>query len=417
MNSNLQNLIKNNKLSSELHQIKKEIEAINKKPVDPECPIWKKKNCKDQCCQLLDKTKVLFEDLVLRELVKPAPITLDDLVESFQLYATVAPIDGWYDHFSHHVTASASVHRISAPFPGIAGPFQAFDGMTDQHELWRGSTGLSIWCVGNTAIEEELVGQEDDIFAIWPRLIFFRVQGHCTSRALEQFQEEVGAALRTVLKSVESLSDDERGGFYPRKPVQLWIEEHVIKSGDDDGYWDLINPRIIRPLLDAYFGNVGKKDTFNRRIRNALHLLVESDRQAHDAVALSLSVAAIEALLCRKGSDLTSQISENAAVLLEPDSHFRDDATNFVRNLYDIRSRTLHGDLVADVRIHRLYARQLAAAVFLAILQRREYQSRMGIEAEPPDDFFSEIRASKWVPGPVPGVTLSPVRKLWQNNS
>jgi hypothetical protein len=57
------------------------------------------------------------------------------------------------------------------------------------------------------------------------------------------------------------------------------------------------NIQFIRRCLDAYFSRPSKKDSMERRIRNAASLLIESDTQTNDAVGLALSVAAIEALL------------------------------------------------------------------------------------------------------------------------
>ena len=125
-------------------------------------------------------------------------------------------------------------------------------------------------------------------------------------------------------------------------------------------------------------------------------------------------MAAIEALVCRKGPDLANQMAQNVAVLLEPDTQKRLDAEEFVKDLYDARSRTLHGEFLEHESAMRRQARILASAVLKAFVERREHFKKLGVEAEKPDDLLHELRGLKYSGGEVPGIEPSPVRTLWR---
>ena len=60
---------------------------------------------------------------------------------------------------------------------------------------------------------------------------------------------------------------------------------------------------FIPDCLAAYFSRPPKRDSILRRISMATRLLTQSDSQGDDSIALALSVAAVEAMLCRKGEN------------------------------------------------------------------------------------------------------------------
>lgn len=105
--------------------------------------------------------------------------------------------------------------------------------------------------------------------------------------------------------------------------------------------------------------------------------------------------------------------AENTAVLLEPDPNYRAAAVDFVKDLYDARSKVLHGEILEHETVMRRNARAIAAAVLQAILERRAFQRRVGGESETPDDLLKELRREKFKPQQVTGVEESPVRTLW----
>lgn len=396
MPESLPDLLKRRRFREDLESLVQQIREIENTGSHPESDAlrrWADSLARQQA-------ERLFRSQLLNELARPQVITCDDLVESLWLAISGDASDSWYEFFCRHVNGEASCPRTSQPFVGIEGHFLVFDGMTNNYPMWRGATGMSVHCAGDAALDPD----EDDHIST-PRVVYFRVQGCCSVRALHDFREEVASALASVLKSIEVLKALEANDeWFPRTPVAL---NFPMREDDCLDTWP------VGQLLDATFADPGRKSSIDRRVRNAMHLLIESDQQRHDAIALSLAVAAIEALLCRGTTDLTVQIAENTATLLEPDSHLRALAERFVRGLYKARSRTLHGDVLEHEAEDRHHARQLAAAVLHAILERRAYQGRMG-EAESHDEFLCELGGSKWVGGEIPGVSPSPVRRLWR---
>jgi hypothetical protein len=225
-----------------------------------------------------------------------------------------------------------------------------------------------------------------------PQRVYARLTGQCSVRAFGEFKTAVVSVLRMCISGIRSMSR--------LVEIEAFRPIHLPYA-------------LFEVALNAYFAQPERKDSIDRRIRNAVHLLVESRRQQHNAIGLSLSVAAIEALLCDKKEGISTQISENVAVLLEPDSRMRADAKTFVKKLYDARSTTLHGTTLEHERSVRRNAWALAFAVFRAILERQKFQKKAGFDVEVPTSFFQELEHSKFRGGEIPGVSRYPVRKFW----
>ena len=141
--------------------------------------------------------------------------------------------------------------------------------------------------------------------------------------------------------------------------------------------------------------------------------MVEADRQSGNGIGLSLSVASVEALLGKKGSDLSNLVSENVVALLEPDCRNRSAAVKWVKQLYNLRSEILHGAATECTVQEASQARTLSAAVLKAILERRVFQKRMDHPHETPDDLLNELKNGIYTPGQLTGVEESPVRGYW----
>ena len=153
----------------------------------------------------------------------------------------------------------------------------------------------------------------------------------------------------------------------------------------------------------------------DRRIRNAVHLLVEADAQASDAIGLSLSVTAIEALLGEHTQELTEKLALNVAVLLEPDPAKRQSAVDCVKEFYVQRSKTLHGERIESEPSIRARARHLAAAVLDQIVSRRSFRKKGGFEVETPAQLLNELREQRFAPGQQ-GIEETNARALWGGN-
>ena len=57
-----------------------------------------------------------------------------------------------------------------------------------------------------------------------------------------------------------------------------------------------------------------KKDSWQRRIKNGVRLIVEGRKQSENAVGLALCVSAIEAMLCEKSENIAAMFAEHMAV-------------------------------------------------------------------------------------------------------
>jgi hypothetical protein len=183
-----------------------------------------------------------------------------------------------------------------------------------------------------------------------------------------------------------------------------WIEDRLIESGKV----------LIRNYLDAYYSEPTKKDSIQRRIHNAVCLLIESDNQPNNAVGLALSMTAVEALLGEKGEGIAAKLADNVAALLEPDLTQRHNATKFVTDLYNnVRSPALHGELVETESGARVNTRHLAAAVLSGMISLR-IQSRSGLEPETPQELLQELRKSRFSQGQPLGVEEYNIRGLWR---
>jgi hypothetical protein len=177
------------------------------------------------------------------------------------------------------------------------------------------------------------------------------------------------------------------------------------------------NIHFLRHCLDTYFRRPCKKDSMDRRIRNAVSLLVESDTQTNDAVGFALSVAAIEALLGEKVEGLTERLSGNLAVLLEPDLGMRMRATAFFKKLYDRRSAALHGRELDDMSEHRHNGRRVAAGVLYGVVNRQGFLRRLGDDGpETPEELLRDLRNCHWSAGPPMGIPELPITELWRES-
>lgn len=163
--------------------------------------------------------------------------------------------------------------------------------------------------------------------------------------------------------------------------------------------------------------NTSNKDSFDRRIANAVRLLAEADKQTSDPVGLALCVAAIDALLGRKGAEMTNKLADFAAGLLEPDVIRRRRAADYVVDLYDKRSRVLHGDRLEGNAELRDDARRLAAGVLFGVWSYKSFFERFYDTTPAPDEFFKKMREDFVKAGLPDGVLELPIKKLWQSDA
>jgi Apea-like HEPN len=245
------------------------------------------------------------------------------------------------------------------------------------------------------------------------------VEGRCTEAALKEATREIKDVITSLLKCFYLIED-----FDSEKRIQVSISKKIAPlkaarektetEASNNEQLPILNFEVLGETLGSYFSDPTKKDSLARRIRNAVHFLVESDRQAKNGVGLALSVVAMETLLCRKGSDLANTLAEHVAVLLEPVPSNRRSAETFVKKLYDKRSNVLHGtetDFPAD---DLSSARLLASGVLISFVARRILRRRAGYDDQTPDELLNELRDRKYLPGLSLWDQDSPVVELWR---
>jgi hypothetical protein len=172
--------------------------------------------------------------------------------------------------------------------------------------------------------------------------------------------------------------------------------------------------RFFQYCFSALFAKAGKRDTFEKRIANAIRLLTLSDTQVHSAIGIALSVGAIEALLGMKGENISAKLADYIAVLIEPDMALRGQAEKYVKKLYDVRSAVLHGRNLDGEAGTRSEARLLASGVLYAVWYIFDYMRRMKVPPINPDELMRQLRDGRWDGGLHEfGIDLPEVRSLW----
>lgn len=351
----------------------------------------------------------IWREHIVRELDLPTALTALDFVTSvdtFFLQDTLVPLAA-YKTFESFLESTAKPVRRSGPIRVYTFKI-AVGGTHPAITIWENESGFRLLFVGTLPLEDEH-GPEDAAVPLLKvtaaRALYMRLEGRCSSRAFRRFRQEMCRIVPCIMRGIDIFEE-----IHSEQWLCCFKDAIAGRPIEQRGWQTNIE---VGQLLDAYFSNATRTDSTDRRIRNSVHLLVQSDQQRHTAIGIALSVAAIESLVCRKGGDIANMFAENTALILEPDPSFRAAAVEFSKDLYDARSRVLHGDFLEHEAEMRRNARALAAAVLKAILERRSFQRRAGVESETPDELFNELRQGKWIPGQLTGVSESPVRALW----
>jgi hypothetical protein len=146
------------------------------------------------------------------------------------------------------------------------------------------------------------------------------------------------------------------------------------------------------------------KDELLRRVRNAIVLLSHADQIGSDPIALSLSFAAIEALVCEEHeTPVNKQVKRHVATLLVQDADRRKAKERVINKLYDTRSKVLHGTQVHASSEASETVRTIAAGVIRAIACWRENQQRSGGDTSW-KELMDELNAASRKPAIVVGV-------------
>lgn len=390
----------------------------------PEEDLWHEAWWRAEIHGEINKIDEAFEKYVFNKMQKPYCIEPKEIVDEFFALACPGGIgcpefectyfDDLYMYFINNIHFNILSQKCSVPFPFCELRCEENEVSDD---LLR---GIAVGLGGKDEVSKFLLNEvqrnKDIDNILWQHNNFMvslsettfvgtqahtrkkqlnaTVSGKMSNKVFNKMETIVPKVLRTAVKSLSLLNE-------------------VV---DED---DFINANriVFEQYLNAYFIEPTRKDTFEKRIHNAVHLLIESDLQMNNAIAISLSIAAIEALIGEKGESINEKLSTHVATLLEPDLEFRAKAKKFVKKLYNQRSRVLHGSELKSEDLCKKQARHLAAGVLSSILLRRDLKKRFGEKAETPQDLLVDLSNSQYKGGLPDGILENNVRRYWQNGN
>jgi hypothetical protein len=123
--------------------------------------------------------------------------------------------------------------------------------------------------------------------------------------------------------------------------------------------------------------------------------------------------------LIGSAENITKVLSENVATLLEPNRIARPGAVKLIKTIYAQRSRAVHGDVVEHEGSDSATARAVSAHVLAAVMERRQFDSRLGIKptSSSDDRLMKELEDARLTGQRIAGVTpSSAARSLWGNS-
>jgi Apea-like HEPN len=248
-----------------------------------------------------------------------------------------------------------------------------------------------------------------------------RFEGRISPDGMRLLAEELLPVLRSVFRSAIAVSGSSNLDAY-RQGYTGWPDWSGVTLPE---VWNFKQLRQYLPfvrgccetLFEAHAKKKRPKDTMDKRIANAVRLLCESDGQSNAAISLSLSVTALEALLGRNGPEISTTLANNIAVLLESRLDYRSFAVKFVKELYDQRSRVLHGETFDGEENGKGQSRRLAAGVLFGVWNRRDFLSKMQLDVQSPEELLKELQEHTYMSGlPDGALDVPEIRSLWEIN-
>lgn len=374
-------------------------------------------------------------------LPKPHSITIADLTRLFFEHLCVGDneFDDAYERFRIAACGMAEDLRKTAPFPiahlargpapGIPPkkirqylsgeiPETEWKVLLREYDKFTGQLGLDTFDPGTVIWRNSYFpdGPSLEVVGMLPAaycshgqrreevVVYAALEGQMSRNAAKQASAELKPLVRSAHKSFTLV-------FLQSSSPLDYPTLRPLKN-DEAGRWYC----FIKECVDVYYSAQPKKSDLRNRLRNGLHLLVEADRQNRSAISFALCISALEALLGENSAGISKTLAENVAVLLEPDRKLRCRAIDKMKDLYNKRSRILHGDDVEDDLQALENTRLVAAACVNAMLQRRRaFRSTQAIE-ETSQQFLKELQRAHTEAEGLDGVSeMPPVRALWQS--
>lgn len=210
--------------------------------------------------------------------------------------------------------------------------------------------------------------------------------------------EDVAHTVTEVLDQTSVTLIDEHRRDGPEKHDDI-IEQSLRQAESDC--------EAERRCIELWLQPPSKNDQLQRRLRTAIGLMTQAIKAEHEAVALALWCAAIEAMVVRKGSDtgISESFASNTTTLLLPAAELRLPAMKQVKKLYNARSDLIHGNTIEESPQLCRDARNLAAGVFRAMMQWMREHDTIDQKVSADDAFFDALRLADKTGRAVVGVS------------
>jgi hypothetical protein len=350
--------------------------------------------------RLPDKTRCGIREVIQLEVIdklpKPVPITAEELSEFVIAQLVGIPVA----EFMSDMAANAAFHRfqnialIAIERENISHVFSigedwmisdanAVECVDWPFELWSSESGFQLLA----SVRPPSYGYVE---------VHASLHGKCTARAFAHAETELTSVLPSIVRTVQLSATSADYAKLVSAEEQRWIGTPVEFMFVGAGL------RVLTASLHAYFGDpIIHDEVFIKRIRNAIELLKHAD-QLDAPLAIAVTFAALEALVCEKRKDTTEQITEHIPTLLVRDTAKRKSRSRLLGKLYQIRCDVMHGDEVhGDLQKFEV-VRRIAAGVLRAVLEWQDGVIKSGhADKATFKELMDEVFAAKRKPAEV----------------
>jgi hypothetical protein len=127
--------------------------------------------------------------------------------------------------------------------------------------------------------------------------------------------------------------------------------------------------KSLEQCTRLWIEGASKKDAMKRRLRNALCLAQEAFYASDAAISLTLSCAAVEAIIGQKGEGISEAFATRLCSLLQPVVERRDESHRYYKRLYSRRSDVIHGSKVEHAEDLRNAGVSMCSRTIRAVMQ------------------------------------------------
>lgn len=185
-------------------------------------------------------------------------------------------------------------------------------------------------------------------------------------------------------------------------PWAIWREDAITEEG-----------RIVGVLIDAWWLPGKKNPTYLGRVGNALRFANEARSQSSTGLRFTLLTTALEALLGSKG-EVTAKIAQRSSVVLEPNRMQRSSCSRKIKDLYNTRSRIVHGDEVNASEADAECLQEVVGSVLLTICRHLLLSFRMDGGEVKRKSLLEQIDHDQETGQEFPGSEVGVVNRHWR---